>query len=104
MWSVLVMSWSQARPVTVNDLINLGLATVISLFLWQLSRPIGLLPARPLTVATNALQSLITLNCQPQTHHAGTTHSSAPPFSMFRPRGVFSTCAAVAAPTASHTV
>src|SRR3546814_11407913 len=94
MWSVLVLSWSQARPVTVNDLLNLGLATVISLFLWQLSRPIRLLPARRVTVANEALMSLSTLHGQLLTVHDGATHFSGRTISMVRHRGVWHTCAA----------
>lgn len=94
MWSVLVLSWSQARPVTVNDLLNLGLATVISLFLWRLSRPIRLLPARRVTVANEALMSLSTLHGQLRTMHDGATRFSGRTFSMVRHWGVCPTCAA----------
>src|SRR3546814_15054386 len=92
MWSVLVLSWSQARPVTVNDLLNLGLATVISLFLWQLSRPIRLLPARRVTVANEALMSLSTLHGQLRTMHDGATRFSGRTVSMVRHWVVCPTC------------
>lgn len=94
MWSVLVLSWSRPRPVTTNDLLNLGLAAVISLFVWRLSRPIRMLPARRVTLANEAFMSLSTLHGQLRTMHDGATRFAGRTFSMVRHWGVCPICAA----------
>lgn len=93
-WWTIIVHWLPARPITTADLSLIALASLISVSLWHLTRPIRQLPSRRVVLANESLLSLSTLHGQLRTMRENRTKLQGRVFSVVRHWGTCPLCAA----------
>lgn len=92
-WGVITI-WLQGRPITTADLALGALAALVSMALWQFSRPIRLLPIQRVTLAHAGFLAWNVLHGQLRTMRQGESRLPSRVFSVVRHWGTCPVCAA----------
>lgn len=93
-WWALFGSWNAGRPVTTSDLLNLGLALILTGGLWLLARPIWQLPTHRVTLAGNSFLAISELYGQLRTMPIPGRKLQSREFAVVRHWGICPICSA----------